>query len=200
MVQISGMSAINSGDAVLASVISNNFSQILVAVNSSALDSDNYGLSAIQSAHISTNAILSQHISNSQIVSAKISNNAVVHDKVNFASSDNGVRVLQIGAASSDMPAGGVIAARLTQTISMNSVSTATARFNWSDALDGDPGFTADPQVANPAYKVSVSSHSAPVAIQMTAVDSVSADFRFVYSATLIHTATVHVIAEGPKA
>ena len=126
MANISDIVNINSGDAVLASVVSGNFSEILVAVNSNALDSDNYGQSSVLSQHISTNAILSQHISNSQIVSGKISDNAVVHDKLNFASASDGVRVLQIGAASSDLPANGVAACRLSNTQSLDSTSQLT--------------------------------------------------------------------------
>lgn len=198
MANISAISAINTGDAVLASVVSNNFSQVLVAVNSSALNSQNYGISSIRSSNLSTDAVLSQHISNSQVVSQKISDNAVVHAKIDFASSDNGARILQIGAASSDMPLNGVIGARITQTLAI-AASTATQRIQWSDAIDGNPGFTGNPQVGTPQFVVAASTDSAPVAIQMTALDSVSADFRYVFSAGLTHTATVHVCAEGPR-
>lgn len=201
MANIGAYNGISSGDAPLATVVSGNFDKISAAINNNAINSDNYGVSSILSQHISTNAILSQHISNNAIVAAKITDNAIVHSKIQFGSANNGARVLQVGAASSDMPANGVIFARMSQTMSLDSVSTGVQTFVFSDAtpLDGAAGFTADPQLGQPMFQVAASTDSAPVACNLTALNSASAVFSYVWSVTQDITLTANVVAAGPK-
>ena len=200
MANIASFDAIKSGDAVLASVVSNNFTKIAAAVNSNALDSNNYGISSILSQHISTGQIVSQHILAGGVGSANLGQKAVVHDKMNFASSDGGVRVLQIGDAASNMPANGVIAGRYSQTLAITHTDgTAEQTFAFTNAIDGSPGFTGTPQVGNPAFLVPAATDSAPVAYNLTALNSNSAVFQYVFSATQNITVTTNLIAVGPK-
>jgi len=107
MANITGYVGINDGDAVLATVVSNNFDKIVEALNSNALNSENYGISAVKSQNIDSNAILSQHISNSQIASQHISSNAVRHANVEFATASDGLRVVQVGNSASNLPVNG---------------------------------------------------------------------------------------------
>lgn len=198
MANIASFDAINAGDAVLASVVSNNFAKIAAAVNSNALDSNNYGISSILSQHISTGQIVSQHIFDGAVGSANLEEEAVVHAKVNFASSDGGVRILQIGDAASNMPANGVIAGRYSQTLAIAG-STAAETFVFINALDGDPGFTGPPQVGNPMFIVLSATDSSPVAYNLSAINSLQAEFQYVFSAAQTITVTTNLIAVGPK-
>lgn len=202
MANIANFDGIASGDAPLASVVSNNFTKIAAAINSNALNSDNYGISSIKSQHISTAQILSQHLANEAVVADNLSAGAVVHAKVNFASSDDGVRALQIGSVSSDMPVHGVIAGRYTQTVAIASTAVTLAQtIAWTDAIDGNPGFTGNPQFGNPMFQVSATDLSAPVAYNVTSLNSVNAIFAYAFSASAgtAHTATVNLVAVGPK-
>jgi hypothetical protein len=197
MANIAAYNAISSGDDVLASVVSDNFDKISAAINSNALDSDNYGLSSILSQHISTGAILSQHFSNSAIVSQKIATSAVVNTHMNYASASGGVRAVQVPSAP---PALGVIAARVSQTMTLTaSASATTAAIQFSDCPDGSPAFTATPQVGIPAIIATGSDVQTPH-IQLTGLDSDGAQFLFVWSATTnVNLAyTLHVGAMGP--
>ncbi len=201
MANISAIQNINSGDAVLASVVSNNFSQVLVAVNSNALNSDNYGQSSILSQHVSTGAILSQHISNSQVNEAKISDSAVVHAKMNFASTDSGVRVVQIGDEASDMPAGGVIGGRLTQTLVLSTDANYSVTHTFADCADGDPAFTAAPVLCGvPIWQFGATSDFGPRRTMISAIDANSVVMIYGFTATQDGvSATVHLGVEGPK-
>ncbi len=199
MANIQNFNVISSGDSVLATVVSKNFSYIEQVLNSNGLDSDNYGVSTVLSQHVRTNAILSQHISDNAVVAAKITAGAIIHSKLNLSSVSDGVRVLQVGAAASDMPAGGVMHARMTQTFATGA-STGTQGFTFSDAIDGDPVFTADPQPGYPMFEVGASTDSGPIAMNLTGLNSLTAGFSYVWSAAdaAAPTATVHLVVAGP--
>ena len=197
MANISNIQNIVSGDAVLASVVSNNFSQIVVAVNSNALNSQNYGVSSIKSQNIGTGAILSQHIGQLQVGSAKIADGGVVHSKLNFKSSDGGVRLIQVGAAASNMPANGVEFVRVSKTYNL-SANPVTVILEFSNGMEGAAGFTASPTVlGEPLWRLT--GGGGPIWTIMSAIDSVSCHFRASFAATQAITATVYLGAIGGK-
>lgn len=116
MANISGYSAIANGTAdsnrPYASVMSNNFSQIAVAINSNALNSANYSTSALLSSHIQTSQIQSYHIAQNQVLGAHLSGGVIVESNMNYKSASDGVRVIRYGGVSSNCPAYGVQIAR----------------------------------------------------------------------------------------
>jgi hypothetical protein len=199
------LTAINVNDSCFASVASDNFTEVLDVINGK-LDSDNYGVSTVKSRHVSSNAIHSEHISDSNVVSEKIATAAIRQTHMDFVGAD-GVRVLQYGT---NMPANGIIAARLSQTLAVASAAgTATASINikWSDAIDGNPEFTTDPVLNNPvlmmpsgAASLWAATNGDPTGAQLVAMNSASADYKFYYEyAHEAHTATVYVLAQGAK-
>ena len=198
MANIESFNVINAGDFVFASVVSENFTRIAAAINSNNLNSENYGVSSVRSQNIQTAAIGVGHIQQNAVVAFHISAGAVLHEKVQFASNADGVRILQIGAASSDMPANGVIGGRYTNTLAV-AASTASHNIAFSDALDGAPGFTGDPQFGVVGFQVAAASDEAPFSNVFTALDSVSVDISYQWTAGVTQTMTVHAFAEGPK-
>ncbi len=118
-----------------------NFQRITNQLNG-GLDADNYSVSGFVSTHFAHNAIVSQHISNNAIISDKLTDEAIVEAHMNYQSSDGGARILRCKKA-------GLKRARLTQTqeIAASATGSQTLVFMFSDAEDGDPGFTATPTV-----------------------------------------------------
>ncbi len=220
MANISAYDAISSGDAVLASVVSGNFTKIAAAVNSNALNSQNYGQSSILSQHISTEAIQSQHISNSAVVSQHIANNAVQSQHISnsvvqsnhievgairqnhmiYASNDSGVRIVQIGDVASNMPAGGVRFARISVTVTQSDTVKVTVTYVYSNvAVDGDPAFTNDPIIAgNPIFQFGATSDEGPYRHAISAINSVSAVIVHEFSGSQAATGTVNFGVLGP--
>lgn len=190
------------GDAVLATVVSDNLTAITAVVNASNLDSVNYGVSSVQSSNITTNAILSQHISASQVVSAKISNSQIVHAKMNFISSDAGVRVVQIGATASDLPVNGLQLARMSGTLNLisNSISVSAAHV-FSDALDGNPAFTTTPTMAGDPSIQGASILAGQEGVSINTLNSLSALLTYDWSASRSADAvfTYNFAVIGPK-
>ena len=162
-------SDVSSNANFVAASVSTNFNNVTAAVNNFNLDSVNYGLStagdaflsnhfsakAIVSQHISAGAVVSQKLSNNAVVSRHISANAVVSEKLSNSSvvashainysNDSGVRAVQAGP---NLPAGGVALARYEQSVGVSLAAdpyTATMAISYSDAVDGDPGFTDTP-------------------------------------------------------
>ena len=191
---------ISDGDAVLASPVSNNFTRIAAAVNSSALNSDNYGQSSILSQHISTGAILSQHLGNNAVLSQHISAAAIRQTEMNYISSDSGARVVQIGEVASKMPAGGVMYARLIEVISQSDTKTVAFTHVFSKAEEGDPNFTANPILAGtPLMQYANSTDQGPSAAVISALNSNSVVMIYSWSATQDNAAfLVHVGVIGP--
>lgn len=151
MSNIATFTPIVAGETCRAATVQSNFDKIASAINSNALNSDNYGLSAVVSANISNSAIESQHFANSQIGYDKISETQVInHNMMNFNSSDGGVMVMQLGGTdSTGYPASGVRIARLTKAISITDEYATWAPISFgisfSDAVDGNPQFTTTP-------------------------------------------------------
>jgi hypothetical protein len=189
MALINKMSQIKSGDAVLQEVFSNNFSRIEIAVNSSAIDGNNYSDSSIQSGKIATGNILSQHLSNSGLASADISTAAVVNAKVNYASASNGIQALRVDSQYPFM-------ARVTGTLNATT-SSANLTVQWSSAIDGDPGFSESPIVATPGILLSDSALTAALdRVQFFNIASDSMEMRLrMYG--VIGPATYYVVAKG---
>lgn len=218
MTNIGSFDPIAAGTATsnlcLATVVSDNFTKIAAAIT--ALDSDNYAPSSVLSQHVSTNAILSQHISTSQVVSAKISAGAIVEPKVDYSSADAGVMAVRYGDASGNAPANGIMAGRYSNVITVASDvaswHTESLKVSFSQAIDGNPGYTAVPIMGEPIFIINTDiytssrivggNHAGPQQADITALDSVSVVFVFRYRMPLpsdaSHVATVNFIAEGP--
>jgi hypothetical protein len=200
------LTAINLNDSCFASVADNNFDEVTSVINGN-LDSDNYAVSSVKSKHVSSNAIHSEHIADSNVASEKIAAEAIVQSHVVLSGTD-GLQLLQYGT---NMPANGVVAGRYSQTLAVASNAgsqTYTFRVNFSDALDGDPGFTSPPNVCEPFFGFNVAAlvslwsagSGEPRAINAISLDAGAVDFKALYSfAHEAHTATIHMIAEGEK-
>lgn len=180
------ISAIKSGDAVLQTVISNNFLRAETVLNN--LDSANYGGSSIQSAKISNNAIMSQHISNSSLGSAQLSDGVVRQTNIKYKRTDEGVRVVFVGTSP---PAAMVGVCRFSHTLAVAG-SAATYNYAYTDALEGNPGFTDTPVMGTPGVLVGTA-NSSPQEVRVTAIDSASADVSFQWAAAATHTVTVYM-------
>ena len=171
MSNISSMSNIESGtqdsNRCYASVVSNNFSQIETAINSNALNSDNYGESQVRSNHISESQLQSYHISDGAVVREKLQASVAIQEShINWASSANGVKLLRI---STNIPAGGIEVARYSTTGVQSSGSSGTIRsMTWqlafSDAIDGAPSFSEAPTfIAQPIIQYASSDISTDI-------------------------------------
>jgi hypothetical protein len=191
MANINKMSQIKSGDAVLQEVFSNNFSRIEIAINSNAVDGNNYSDSSIESGKIATGNILSQHLSNSGLASADISAGAVVNAKVNYATASNGILAMRV---DSQLPA----IARITGTAALTTTS-AQITVNWSSAIDGDPVFVAAPEIGTPLFSFSDSASNGLERVRITAIDSDSAQMNIGFHDNYSDgfTCTYYVVAKG---
>jgi hypothetical protein len=197
MSNIAQYDVVSSGDAVLASVISGDFTKISAAINNNNVNSQNYSQSSILSQHINTSQVQSQHLTDGAVVSQKIADSAVVHAKVEFRTASNGVRVAQIGSVPEG--ASGVQIARLTKEVSQTA-SIMSVTFDFSAALDGNPEFTAMPNVCgNPIGIVSDSSIDVPAKYMLVNTATSSMEIIMLWDAASTATMTFHVGVQGPK-
>lgn len=133
-----------SNQPVLANPVTHNFSAIQTALNSGKLNSDNYSASGVYSQNIVSNAILSQHFSMpSNVSGAKLASSIITHNNL-ILTGASCPSMVTMGAAASKMPAGGVKIAILTQSLVLTT-ETNTVTFNYSNAVYGQPSFTAPP-------------------------------------------------------
>jgi len=166
VVNIRNMSAISSGDAVLAAPMTNNFSQVVLALNSSAMNSDNYGQSSIKSQNVQSNAILAQHLSAHGFPVQKFSSACLVHDNFNFNRTDKGVQLAIAGMVASLMPANGVRLGVYTWTQAQIATGEFSITVNWSNAIHGNPSFTTTPYfVGQPVFQAHSTSGTGPKGI-----------------------------------
>jgi hypothetical protein len=144
MGEVKNLSAIVSGNAVIAEPVTYNFSAIQTAINSGAANSQNYSAGGAYSQNIISYAILSQHLSASlNIPSIKIASKAVLHNNINFL--DSGVlSVVRIGVSSNNMSANGLKIAVVTKTAEITTEYN-TITVAWSNAVYGPASFTATP-------------------------------------------------------
>jgi hypothetical protein len=170
-----------------------NFNAVTDQVNNSNLNSINYSVSGFQSSNIAQNAILSQHLSNNAVVSAKISDSSIFQNHMVFNTASDGVRVLQCGKA-------GLKCARITVTdeiIGTGGTGSQEIVVSYSDAVDGDPGFTEPPVVLGPPT-ANAGSANRPRYWKITSINSVQVNFIYhwpVHSGT--NTYTFHVQVQG---
>jgi hypothetical protein len=181
--------AITSGANFIAASVSVNFTNVSAIINNHGLDSDNYGASAILSQHVGPGAIISAHISNSQVVSQKISSSQLRHQHMNYQSSDGGVRLLRLGAL-----ANGQMIARISTALTQLSQTFAVA---WSDAVDGNPGFTTTPVLLYTPAIQAANSVSFYTATNCYSINSSGATFAVSQTAAGTQSATVHLLAMG---
>ena len=154
------MSVIANGSAssnlCLASVVSNNFSQIATAVNSNRLNSENYGVAAVMSQNILTAEMKSSHVSNSQVYSTHFSAVTFRESHVNYKSSDAGARFLRLGPTFASLPAKGMEIARYSSAMTFTSGTDNSHSESWSfsfnQAIDGAPSFITTPHIFAQPY------------------------------------------------
>lgn len=143
MSNVSSMSPIVDGTATsnlcLASVVSANFSKFIPAINSNALNSQNYGISQVRSEHILTSEFKSTHLSNSQVYSVHFSNVTFRESHVNYASSATGARFLRIGPTNASVPASGIVIQHYSTATTMTTGTNVT--ISWPITLT-KPGGT----------------------------------------------------------
>lgn len=188
------VSALGAPGNFIATTMSTNFQNILNTMNSNGLDSVNYGTSSFESRHISHEQIISQHFSNNAIVSAKLSDSAIIHPHINFASSDNGVRALQIGQLGDN-----IRACRFSQTYAFAGAATVSARAEFTNAIDGSPAYTATPVIAGEAQVQHTNTVNQFNEYRLTQLNSGTADFIIANSAgaPAAETVTLHLRAWG---
>jgi hypothetical protein len=227
MANISGYIEIANGTAssnrCYASVVSNNFSQIAVAVNSNALNSENYSRSALYGSHVADSQIQSYHLAQNQIPAHMISVGAIVESHMNYASSASGVRVLRVGGVASKMPASGAQIARYViphtyTSYDSNVMAAATDPVRnqitvvFSEAYGGIPAFSSAPYfLAEPvvSFTTNVTSDTAlfnadncgVCQVLIKNLGAVSCEMEFVYrlSNTNTHAANVVFAVIGDK-
>lgn len=199
MGNIRNLSAISSSDAVFASPMTNNFSQAVVAINSSALNSDNYAQTSIKSQHVQPNAILSQHISAGAVPIAKFSSNCIVHDNFGYIRANSGVDFIHMGNAASNMPANGMRLGHYSFTAENTSNVSVLFTVTWSDALHGNPAFTTTPYfLGQPTFQVHSTSGTAPVACYAHNIGSASVGMGAILLVTTPQSFTVFMDVAGP--
>jgi hypothetical protein len=193
MANVPSLNAISSGTPAVASAVSDNFDKISQAINSGALNSENYG----------ADSILSQHIANDAVVAAKVRASQMRHNHLDFVISNGGVRVPQIGNSDNNLPANGVVIGRYTATLFVGSGAVSASRYvSWGNAIDGDPGFTETPVMCGaPVIYATHASAQVPTGVMINTIDSEVVGFKFVWSASqgADYTATVHFEAKGGK-
>jgi len=187
--------------------MSNNYTHIADVINSGGLDSDNYGASAIESTHIAVSQIISSHLANNCVVSQKFTDGAIVAKHVNYASSDGGVQVLRVGSAS--QPTNGCEMVRVTKSFGVTNSGGLQPQkdftFSWSEAVDGNPSFTATPVIMGmPMIEMPTSN---PVrwarnwANYISSIDSDGMTFTVKsgnpWVVVFTETVTMHVVAMG---
>lgn len=145
MVSVKPLSAIISGMPPLASPVSYNFSAIATALNSNKCNSDNYSASGAYSNNIVAGAILSQHLSTAAALpAAKIGSGAVSHNNLILTGASH-VKLLNVGAASSNMPSSGVRVAIASKALTITDVSNSVTISFSQNSVYGPPVFTATP-------------------------------------------------------
>lgn len=198
MGNIRHLSAVRSGDSPLADVMSNNFNQAVIAINSNALDSNNYGLSNIASNHIANVAIRNAHLVQSAIGSQHIADNAVINADVKYEQENAGVKILRIGDVASNMPANGVGMVRISHTFSQDSFNSYVATISWNEAQDGFNSFTATPLIAGePVFNITDSSDYGAYHCNLIGLDSVSCQIMMSWTQTEDRVVTCYIQAVG---
>ena len=141
-----------------------------------ALNSDNYSDNGFRSQHIRPGQINSVHVSASQINNAKISTVQIQNIHMNYRSVDNGVRVVQVGPSPPD---DGLNYARVTQSfVTGGATGTQTVSVAFSNAIDGDPGFSAAPILAcRPGVQVNASTQVGPRNMIVASMTNTGATF-----------------------
>jgi hypothetical protein len=135
MSNVPSLIAILSNQDIIASELSSNFDVITQAMNSNALNSDNYGLASINSSHLADDCVITGKIKDAQVSEAKL-----LHTQAS-----SGVKVLRLGPNS--MGGEGHRQALVINSFSITGngqVSTITGL--WGAAQDGDPAFQAQPR------------------------------------------------------
>jgi len=192
------VSAVGAPGNFKASVISNNFTQLVAVLNSRGLDSVNYGVSSFLSQHFGNGVVLSDHLGATVVASPQFAAVAVVEKNINRASSDGGVRVLRAGPRADKLAL-----ARLTQVVAINipggGISSASFRLQFSNAFEGTPGWTVEPTiVAVPGFSAVFPVGSVFEGVCMTAIDSAKADFVVYSSNTFSDSLVAYANALAP--
>lgn len=211
----------------VASTMSNtdgtgNFDKLIAAVNSHALNSDNYGTGAsgFARSHISGEQIGSALINDDAVVKGKFWSGAVREIHMNYTASDNGVRCIMVGRGSSattpSLPQNGVrmgVFSKAVTFVHSNTTSgganstnhysvSAHIDFN-SDTAYGSAAFTATPVLAaKPLISHGHSNIWGPRGICVSNLNSAGCDVMWGGYAQILltHSATIFIQAIGAGA
>ncbi len=176
-----------------------NFNQVMNAVNANNLNSKNYGISSdgngFLSQHFSVGQIRSDHISDSAVVAEKVNDGAVLHDNLNLKSSDNGVRVLQVGEAQLK----GVRVSQVQTVTITGSPWTYSAGVTFSDSPEGDPGFIKAPILMGVPFLERQAAVLVDIGVKITALDKTSVAFLITSGASGpgSESYTINIVAMG---
>jgi len=134
MSDVAALTQVSAGDQLIATVVSANLDAIVLALNSGALDSANYG----------AQSILSQHIKVGNINSTHMAANAVRQAAMMYNRASGGVQVLRIGSGSVVGGYGRALG-EYSHTAQVSAVGTDTITGSWANALHGNPNFLTTP-------------------------------------------------------
>jgi hypothetical protein len=180
--------------------MTNNFSQVMLAINSSALNSENYGQSSIKSQNVQANAVLAQHLSAAGFPNAKFSSRVLVADNFNYRSAAGGVDFIRIGLVASKMPANGVRLGVYSFTMPNTATNSAyvSTRVYWSNAIHGNPSFSTTPIAFGvPAFVVHSTSGSSPLGVHVYSMGSQSCIIMARLTDATPQTFTVNFMVAG---
>jgi len=135
MSNVPALIPILSNQDIIASEVSSNFDVIVAAINSQAVNSDNYGVGSILATHLASGCVITAKILDAQVTEAKL-----LHTQAS-----SGVKALRLGPDSGGGE--GVRQAVVTHSFSVTANSqTITFGGTWGNAQRGDPAFQATPE------------------------------------------------------
>jgi hypothetical protein len=186
----------------IATAASSNFANVIAAVNSGGVNSQNYGTgsSGFESYHIGNQQVVSQHVADSNINLSKIAVSQVFAMHVNYKTQWGGV----LGVRYPNPPGYGMCIALASKSWS-SSLGTAIHSLNIvfsTDCAYGPPLYSEAPQMlafAMPVWTGTQSNEHGPAYCQVTAINSVSADIEMQFNGNIGDIRTYYMAFIGPR-
>lgn len=167
----------------IASVVSRNFQNLVSAMNSGSLNSDNYGTgtNGFQSQHIAVGNVVSNHFSDSQFIAGKVATSQILHSHIFYRTSDSGIMALQM---PKNGPAGGMRFAQVTHPATFTT-GPAVVTDQWtvvysSQGLYGNPGFVSTPYLLGKPI-LATATLSTPAVIDVFMIRTMNSDSMVAY-------------------
>lgn len=186
----------------VASVVSQNFKNLVAAVNSGGINSQNYGTgtNGFQSQHIAISNVLGSHFADSQIIAGKIATSQVRSQHVAYKSSDTGIlAVRQVPGPERPLY---LAICSITQSETANTINMSLRIYYSSDAVFGNPSFTTTPQMVGMPIRVGYGTLTGGQGINaavITAINSVSCDLSCGWHAVRSAQETIHLAFLGAR-